>query len=265
MVPSVPCGRADAMVTRTRERKGHMPKPKAAATRTVTYTATAEPESWASARGVEIDNVTDDLAAYLVEATNVLGVPVGVEGDITAVPHEAQPATPATTVGEFPLGATIFVAESADDWMAYQIVGSESDDAGSIPVEVVWTGGVPGFEVGQRIVISPDVPAWETLTVEVVTAQAQRAMDDGSIPACVTGVNDGILYLVEGNEETGPAFGRITWDDAEGADGDPGYVLRIGDHESYAGDAREVVRILTTLGYMLDDCSRSEIRRLADL
>lgn len=58
----------------------------AKATRTVTYLATAEPESWAATRGVGVDEVPDDLAAYLAEATNAVGLPAGVVADIVAMP-----------------------------------------------------------------------------------------------------------------------------------------------------------------------------------
>jgi hypothetical protein len=86
------------------------------------------------------------------------------------------PATPVSTLGDFQPDTDVFIVHSTEDWMTVKIVGAEDDD-GQVPLEVTWTAGIPGYEVGQRITASSDVLAWETLSARTVATQARQAAD----------------------------------------------------------------------------------------
>jgi hypothetical protein len=116
---------------------------RAEARRTVTYVATAEPTSWAKARGVEVDRVSDDLAAYLADATNVLGIPVGTDADITAIPQELEVLPGLPMAGDYSVLGSFFCESTG----MHIVLGRKVNQDGQIV-----------YVVGQVDEIRPDVP-----------------------------------------------------------------------------------------------------------
>lgn len=142
----------------------------------------AEQRTVKRAGGLLFDTYTDaetycDREMYPEGVTGLHPQVSGSFGEVTVNELRVYiPAAPVSILGDFPPDTDVFIAHSTEDWMTVKIVGTEDDD-GQVPLEVTWTAGLPGYEVGQRITASSDVLAWEALSARTVAAQMRLAAD----------------------------------------------------------------------------------------
>ncbi len=72
-------------------------------------------------------------------------------------------------LGNLPAGSEVFVAGGDPDMFGVRVLGGGATEDG-VPVEIVYTAGIPGFEVGARFDLSVDTPAYPILTVAQLAA-----------------------------------------------------------------------------------------------
>ncbi len=71
-------------------------------------------------------------------------------------------------LGNLPAGSEVFVAGGDPDMFGVRVLDGATEEA--VPVEIVYAAGIPGFEVGARMDLSADTPAYPILTVAQLAA-----------------------------------------------------------------------------------------------
>jgi hypothetical protein len=63
----------------------------------------------------------------------------------------------------------IFMSNDPDSMLGVEVMHS-FPDAETAEVKIVYTNGIPGYEVGQRLVLPGESPAYSDLTVDAILA-----------------------------------------------------------------------------------------------
>lgn len=69
-----------------------------------------------------------------------------------------------SSLNEFNVGDQVFIFH-AGEWMGVEISGNDLE-SGCVYIKIVWTNGVPGYEVGDAINLDDGVEAYKNLTVK---------------------------------------------------------------------------------------------------
>lgn len=77
---------------------------------------------------------------------------------------EAQP------IDGYGVGAEVFILASTPDFIGVRLLVDPDPDAGTVPVEVVYTAGIPGYVRGQRLDLPADSTVYGRLTVAMLAA-----------------------------------------------------------------------------------------------